>query len=300
MSGVSKDRRDEIIRGVLTLLALEPDGMRVTDVIEKLASQLNLTTYEKGNYDSDAGLGKNRFDKIVRFATVPAARIGWLLKHRGSWQITEEGKRAMSIHSTAGALYKTSATVYREYLKSRNSDDEAAEDFEEETSDVAQTVTFQTADDTAWASIERHFEVMDPYHLQSLVGDLLRAMGYYVDWESPPGKDGGVDLIAFSDPLGSKLPRIKVQVKRHKNRVAVDGLRSFAAVLDDEDVGLFVNTGGFTRDAEDEARSKVRRRVTLINLERLFELWLENYPKLSDSARMRFPIKAVHFLAPGS
>jgi predicted Mrr-cat superfamily restriction endonuclease len=36
-------------------------------------------------------------------------------------------------------------------------------------------------------------------------------MDYYV---APPGPDGGIDLIAHTDPLGTTGPRIKVQVKR--------------------------------------------------------------------------------------
>jgi len=38
-------------------------------------------------------------------------------------------------------------------------------------------------------------------------------MGYHVAWVAPPGPDGGVDVIAQSDPLGINGPRIKVQVK---------------------------------------------------------------------------------------
>ena len=99
---------------------------------------------------------------------------------------------------------------------------------------------------------------MNPYELQELVADLLRAMDYHVAWVAPPGKDGGVDVLAFTDPLGTKPPRVKVQVKRQERKVDVEGLRSFMALLGEEDVGLFVNTGGFTRDAR--TRPGPRRR----------------------------------------
>ena len=91
-------------------------------------------------------------------------------------------------------------------------------------------------------------------------------MGYHVGWIAPPGKDGGVEILAFTDPLGTRTPRIKVQVKRQQQKVAVDGLRSFLALLGNDDVGIFVNAGGFTKDASDEARSQTTRRVTLIDL----------------------------------
>lgn len=40
-------------------------------------------------------------------------------------------------------------------------------------------------------------------------------MGYYIQSVAPRGKDGGIDIVAYTDPLGAKIPRIKVQVK-HK------------------------------------------------------------------------------------
>jgi restriction system protein len=139
---------------------------------------------------------------------------------------------------------------------------------------------------------------MPPYDFQDLVGSLLRAMGYHVGWIAPPGKDGGVDIVAFNDPLGTRPPRIKVQVKRQQGRVSVDGLRSFMAILGADDVGIFVNAGGFTKDAEDEARGQHARRVTLVDLERLVELWVEYRGKLDEAARRRLPLQPVYFLAP--
>ncbi len=158
--------------------------------------------------------------------------------------------------------------------------------------------SFEEAEEAAWAGIERFLQNMPPYELQELVADLLRATGYHVAWVAPPGKDGGVDVLAFTDPLGTRPPRVKVQVKRRADKVDVDGLRSFMAVLGDEDVGLFVNTGGFTRDAQEEARTQEKRRIALVDLEKLFELWVEHYEKLGDAARRRMPLKPVYFMAP--
>jgi restriction system protein len=73
-------------------------------------------------------------------------------------------------------------------------------------------------------------------------------------------------------------------------------LRSFIALLHEEDVGLFVAAFGFTRDAQEFARVQARR-VTLIDLERLVALWGENYAKLDDAARQRLPLQPVYWLA---
>lgn len=139
---------------------------------------------------------------------------------------------------------------------------------------------------------------INPYDFQDLVGELIKAMGYHIAWIAPPGKDGGVDILALKDPFGTQAPRIKIQVKRQKQTVAVDGLRSFMAILSDEDVGIFVSLGGFTKDAQLEARTQEKRRVTLIDLDKFFELWIEYYSKLSEPARQKLPIKPVYFLTP--
>ena len=121
-----------------------------------------------------------------------------------------------------------------------------------------------------------------------------------VNWVAPPGKDGGIDILAHTDPLGTRPPRIKVQVKRQGQAVNCDGLRSFMAVLGDDDVGLFVSTGGFTKDAAAEARTQEKRKITLLTLEALFDLWVEHYARLTDAARRRLPLKPIHFLEPTS
>jgi restriction system protein len=60
---------------------------------------------------------------------------------------------------------------------------------------------------------------MPPYDTQDLVAGLLKALGYHIEWVSPPGKDGGIDIIAHIDPLGTRPPRIKVQVKGGSQRI---------------------------------------------------------------------------------
>jgi restriction system protein len=83
--------------------------------------------------------------------------------------------------------------------------------------------TLEEAEEAAWGEIREYLVAMRPYDFQELVGALLRAMGYYVLWEAPPGPDRGIDLIAYTDPLGTTSPRIKVQVKRQPDNKIADG-----------------------------------------------------------------------------
>jgi len=106
-------------------------------------------------------------------------------------------------------------------------------------------------------------------------------------------------MIAHTDPLGTSSPRIKVQVKRQADtKISRDGVSSFVGTLGNQDVGIYVSAGGFTAEAEREARSQEQRRVTLIDLDRLVELWIEHSAHLDDADRQRLPLKPIYFLAP--
>ena len=41
-----------------------------------------------------------------------------------------------------------------------------------------------------------------------------------------------------------------------------------------------------------------RHNITLVDIDRFVDLWIEYYPKLSDSARRRFPLQPIYFLGP--
>lgn len=303
MSDTSKRRTGEFMRELFSILMASPDGLKASEAMKTLAARFTLTAYEAGDYES----GGRRFEKIVRFATVDCVKAGWLVKDKGIWSITDEGKKAHSELTDPEAFYRRACKLYAEWKAAQpDSETSATVDVSAqldgpETDSVAKSVsiTFEQAEEQAWAEISHYLKSMNPYEFQYLVADLLRAMSYHVTWISPPGKDGGLDILAWPDALGTKLPRVKVQVKRQETSVSVDGLRSFMALLGDDDVGLFVCTGGFTKDAEAEARKQEKRRVVLISLDKLFDLWVEHYEKLSDQARRRLPLRPIQFLAPG-
>ena len=121
-------------------------------------------------------------------------------------------------------------------------------------------------------------------------------MEYHIYWVSPPGQDQGIDIIAHADPLGIRGARIKVQVKRRGDKINVDGVRSFMALLGENDVGIFVSLSGFTSDAEREARKQETRRLMLIDSDKLFDLWIEHYDDLLENHRRLLPLRPIHFL----
>jgi restriction system protein len=302
MPEVTRDRTGEFIRKLFEVLIAHPDGMHGRDAIAAVRKKVELTEYEKGSYPTSPP-GVTRFEVIVRFATVDCVKAAWLLKQKGRWVITDEGKKAFADPAFVdpGVFYREAVKRYHKWKAGQPDDEADAEETEIGNGNVDKgvSVTFDQAEEQAWAEIDHYLHEMNPYDFQELVAGLLRAMGYHVAWVAPPGKDGGIDIVAWSDPLGTRPPRIKVQVKRVVQNVSVDGLRSFMAILGDDDVGLFIATADFTSDAKEEARTQHKRKVTLVNLEKLFDLWVEYYPRLDDDARRRLPLRPIQFLAPG-
>ncbi len=70
------------------------------------------------------------------------------------------------------------------------------------------------------------------------------------------------------------------------------------ATLGPNDVGLFVTSGSFSKDALDEARKQEQRRITCLDLKKLFDLWVRHYENLPQEARLMLPLKPVYYLAP--
>lgn len=296
MPEITRRRTGELLQKLFDILLKSPEGVPARIALEQLAASATLTPYEAGVYSS----GSRRFEKIVRFATVDCVKAGWLLKEKGTWSVTDSGREARIKLKDPEQFYKEAVRLYHQWKTTRDLMEGEAEeeaDSSEEIDKSAQ-ITFEQAEEQAWKEIKDYLSSVDPYELQKLVADLLKAMGYYPSWVSPPGRDGGLDIVAYPDPLGTKPPRIKVQVKRQAVAVDEDGLRSFLALVNEDDTGLFVSIGGFTRGAQEAARKQERRKITLIDLNRLVELWIEFYSKLDDLARERLPLTPIYFLTP--
>ena len=282
----SSQRAGELVRGVFQVLMDEPEGLQAKEVLKRLEEIVPPTEFEKSCYPKHPGI--RRWDKIIRFNSIPAVKAGWLIKDKGQWSLSDEGRKALEKFEDPELFRRESLRLYKQWKKDQPVD-------EEEETEVDSS-TLEEAEEAAWEEIQEYLSEMNPYDFQNLVAGLLRGMAYHVTWVAPPGPDGGTDIIAHTDPLGVRGPRIRVQVKRTQHRQSVDAVRSFLAVLGDGDIGIFVAIGGFTKDAENEVRQQERRRVMLLDLKRLFDLWVEHYDKVPESARWLLPLRPVYYL----
>lgn len=291
MSAISGERFGEYKLNILKILSKYPEGIQASQVFEELDQILPLNEFERGTYERTGVVRRN---KLVRFSTIALVKAGWLNKNKGIWQITEEGKSALIDFPTPLAIKKESDRLYRVWKDSQpNDEEEAVEEIEK----LNSVISIEEAESNAFEIVDQYFSTMNPYEFQKLIGALLEGLGYHVSWIAPPGKDGGVDIIAFQDPLGAIGPRIKVQVKRQQNTVGVETIRSFLGVLSErDDIGLFISLGGFSGDAEKEARHHGSKRLTLIDSRKLFDLWISIYDKLNQEQRNFMPLRPVYYL----
>ena len=134
---------------------------------------------------------------------------------------------------------------------------------------------------------------LDWEEVQELVAGLLRAMGYKT-MVSPRGPDRGRDIIASPDGLGLEDPRIVVEVKHRVGQVGSKEIRSFLGGLRQGIKGLYVSTGGFSKDAKYEAeRSNIP--ITLIDLDMLVDLIIQYYDSFDIETQAFLPLMKIYW-----
>jgi len=170
-------------------------------------------------------------------------------------------------------------------LKQKNDEEQISETLDVEQFSKDQIIKF----------IESKFS---GHGLAILVEQILLAKGF-VTKSSPPGPDGGVDILAGSGPLGFDNPKICVQVKSQRSPIEAPKLRELdgAAKKFGADYGIFVSWGGFTKSALDEARNSFFQ-TRLWDQGALLEEIVQNYEKFSDDVKAEFPLKRIWTLTP--
>jgi len=134
--------------------------------------------------------------------------------------------------------------------------------------------------------------------LARLVNALLNAQGYKTQ-VSPPGPDGGVDIVAGWGPMGFDHPRLCVQVKSSDGPMDVKTLRELQGVMKNfgAEQGLFVSWGGFKQSVFTEARQRFFE-IRLWDAGNLVEVLLEQYDRLPEDLKAELPLKRIWLLVP--
>lgn len=280
----------KVIFSALSILRDSGKEMPMRDLMARVEQDVDLVDWDKERYEKS---GYIRWESILHFFSIDCVKAGYLIKKKGIWYLTPEGEEALKL-GPVGFL-NSAVKAYRKWKSEQPTDlaDETAADEESEEG----VMDFDEIEQIAIEGLERYLNKKNPYEFQDLIAALLRGMGYYTPFVAPKGKDGGVDVVAYRDPLGTESPRIQVQIKHRESSATVQEVRQLMGLLQKEgDVGIFVSTGGFTPDAKTTARSS-HIHVELIDLPRFIVLWQEFYNKLTDGDKSMLPLTPIYFLA---
>jgi len=126
--------------------------------------------------------------------------------------------------------------------------------------------------------LRKQLHAMDPYQFELLIGDLLGKLGYENVEVTKQSGDKGIDVVADLTLKGITDVKTVVQVKRYKEKNKLDGsvvtqLRGSAEV---DQRGLIITLSDFTKGAIEESKAPNKMPVSLVNGEKLLDLFLEH------------------------
>jgi restriction system protein len=241
--------------------------------------------YAVGEFTSDASFDAKRFE-----GELPRVRkVRWM---------SEVSRDQLSIgtRNTLGStltLFEVSATAAEElrtplnYVSPQPIERIVVSDEPEE--------TFRDQENKAIELIKDQVNTLDWQEMQELVAGILRAMGYKTQ-VSPLGPDRGKDIVASPDGFGFENPRIVVEVKHRNGAMGAKEVRSFLGGRHKDDRGLYVSTGGFSKDARYEAeRASVA--TVLWDLSDLVLALIEHYEKIAHETIRLVPLRRVYWPA---
>jgi restriction system protein len=139
-------------------------------------------------------------------------------------------------------------------------------------------------------------EEFSGHELTALVTAMLEAEGFTCTM-SPPGADGGIDIVAGRGLLGMDAPRLVVQVKSG-GQIGDPVVRDLSGVMHDQnaDQGLLVAWGGLSKQARATVQGQ-QFRMRVWTAEDVIDGVLRVYESLPEDIRSRIPLKRVWMLA---
>ena len=278
----------------MTILSKNGGSMPIRILMQEIEKSIELSAWEKEVLENT---GNIRWQSNMHFTSVDYVRAGFLIKKKGTWIITPEGEEKLKLG--AEKLRDEAWRLYREWYRgSKNGKaDKPVIVPDEEDDPVKETmIELETLEERAINGIREYLKNKNPYEFQDIVAALLKAMGYYIQSVAPRGKDGGIDIVAYVDPLGAQTPRIKVQVK-HKPETAIPAsdVRALLGILKAGDIALFVTSGTYSADAK-QAASGSNNFIRLIDGDEFIGMWQDYYDKMSDEDKNMLPLKRISFL----
>ena len=285
MADITIERINEILRLVVELLWFEPQGLYASEIIRYIQTAIPLSDYETGYYPFAPY--SPRYEVIIRVGTIPLVRAGWLEKTKnGRWFLTSAGREACKRFTTSEEFFEMPVQLFLEWKSNENNK-------------LAQLNAnpFNNAVEYSWEQIRQYIDILEMCDLRTVVGILLKALGYFIAWSAPNNKDNGlIDLLCYLDPLGINSPRVIVHIANKSQVSTLENIKAFMNILKPKDVGIYISFGGFENNLKEFPLVQTQNQVRLIDLEKFVDLWVENQAKIDQEDRSKFPLKPIYFL----
>lgn len=276
----------KVMFAAMQILQKEGGSCRLSDLRSHLSECCDFSSWEKETVN-----GSVRWHNFLSWYSSCYVAAGFIRKQRGTWYLTDEGVACLS--SSESAAFDLANVAYKE-----SSGEASAAPSGDLLPASPASLSLGEMKERADEGLRAAIASRSPYEFQDMVAALLHTMGYFTPFVAPKGKDGGVDVMAFHDPLGASVPRVKVQVKHTpSSSVSVEVVRQLVGLLNrDGDAGLVVTSGLFTSEAHRAARES-HRSVRLIDGDEFVDLWIRYYFKMSEEDKELLRITPVYFVS---
>lgn len=198
-----------------------------------------------------------------------------------------------ALHEIGSALTLFQVTTHaEEFLAALRG--ETVEPEPDDDADV-EAVSEQVEESTEDFVIRRLKTALTPERFEHFIAHLLRRMGYQAR-VTQYSSDGGIDIIAHRDELGFEPPVIKVQCKQMVNTIGRPDVQQLMGAVEQQEFGLFVTLGGYSREALDAERS--RPNLRLLDGQMLTELIFRHYDQFEPQWQTIIPLKRRYIPGP--
>ena len=263
------------------VLSNSKEEIRVINLAEICAKHFNLTPEEKNiGYEKSSGL---KYIHRTWWAVTFLRQAGLLEKpKRGYIKITKKGKEVLD--SGIKEINEKYLHKFPEFInflnRSKKKDETKKSDEKDLTAEEKIQSSVDEINEVVKSDILERILKQNAYFFESLVVDLLKAMGYagannFAE-VTKKTRDGGIDGILYQDALG--LDKVFVQAKRYKEDNLVQGkeMTNFIGSLEVKGTnkGVFITTSEFSKSAFEKIKDSSKNVIT-INGNKLTDLMLQ-------------------------
>ena len=145
----------------------------------------------------------------------------------------------------------------------------------------------------AYEVVLEHILALDSQEFETLIGQLLTAIGFDDPEVTPPTGDGGVDVTGDLNVSGLATIKIFVQVKRYSlgARVTANTVKQLRASIPQTGQGAFITTADYQKSAFDIASEPGFPPIGLINGNQLVDLLVEHWSSIDPEFREQLGLK---------